>query len=171
MTQWSSLMKIVYRVSRFLIWLLIALPIVWRFIPLDFASASIEADFQKAWFFTFIGAILGTLSGTLKKEDHAAVMVIKILLTLFAAFCSLIVIGLIALGSMCGSVTTNTLFIKKSNPGVSIVTRAFGCGATDSSPATVSIKKLRKITPFFIWLTPVDTSKIKKEDWVKTEPD
>jgi hypothetical protein len=167
MIQWYYLLKMVYRVSIFLIWFLIAFPIAWRFIPLDFASQGIESDFETTCFFTFISATLATLTGTLKKADHAAIVILKILLTLFAAFCSLVIIGLFALGSMCGSVTTNTLFVKKGNSNISIVTREFGCGATDSGPATKSTKKLRKITSFFIWLTPVDTNMINKEHWIR----
>jgi hypothetical protein len=167
MMQWNYLLKMVYRVSIFLIWFLIAFPIAWRFVPLHFASQGIESDFETTWFFTFIGALLGTLAGTLRKADHVIIVIGKILLTLFAAFCSSVIIGLFALGSMCGSVTTNTLFIKKSNTNISIVTREFGCGATDSSPATESTQKLRKITPFLIWLTPVDTSTINKEKWIR----
>ena len=60
-----------------------------------------------------------------------------------------------------------TILENRSNKSVRIVKRDFGCGATDSSPETVQIFKITQITPLFIYVSKVDTSKLEKKDWVR----
>lgn len=51
---------------------------------------------------------------------------------------------------MCGHVITEELFINRTNPSIKIVTRAFGCGATDSTPSTHSTVKIHEFGYLFM---------------------
>jgi hypothetical protein len=167
MLQYNYILKIVYRVSVFLILFFMIQPIAGHFIPLEFASDSIRNDFESFRFFAFMLAILGTMAGTLKKCDGAVIIILKILLTLFAVFIAFFIALGMALGNMCGYNNHELLFIKKGNRNTTIVTRYFGCGATDSSPAVKRTVKQTRVTPFFIWATDIDTNRINKEEWVR----
>lgn len=170
MTKWKYFLKIVYRTSVLLIFFLPGLLILWQFIPLYFASDDIENDCCLILSIVFLAAILGTMARTLKQADHPAIIVGKILLTLFVSFCAAFVVLILVFGTtMCGWTERTVLFINKSNSNITIVTREFGCGATDSGLPTIRTVKKRNITPFFIQVTPIDTSTIDKEKWIRVE--
>jgi asparagine N-glycosylation enzyme membrane subunit Stt3 len=169
MTKWNRFLKIIYRTSIFLLAFFILQPIVGSFIPLEFASDSIRSDFESFRFFAFILAILGTLTGTLKKCDGVIVVILKITGTLFAIFITFFIALSMALGNMCGYSNNQLLFINKNNSNTTIIIREFGCGATDSTPATKKAAKQTRITPLFFWVTSVDTNKINKENWIRAD--
>lgn len=169
MTKWNYLLKIVHRSSVFLLFFIPGLLILWRFIPLEFASDNIQDNCYIGLGIIFLAAILGTLAGTLKRTDNPALIVVKILLTLLAAFGALMLIAIFALMSMCSYSIGKILFINKNNSNITIVSREFGCGATDSGPPTIRTVKKRNITPFFIHITAIDTNTIDKEKWIRVE--
>lgn len=70
---------------------------------------------------------------------------------------------------MCDWTTDKIFFKNKQNSSIKIVQRSFGCGATDSSPATLKVFKVREITPYLIWVTSIDTNQINKVDWKRIE--
>jgi hypothetical protein len=66
--------------------------------------------------------------------------------------------------------TTNKVFFKNINdPSTLIVQRSFGCGATDSSLPKIEVSKTIQITPYFIWVTDIDTTQINKSEWTRVE--
>ncbi|MCT4582872.1 MAG: hypothetical protein N4A35_15780 [Flavobacteriales bacterium] len=69
--------------------------------------------------------------------------------------------------NMCKHSIDKVLFINKENKNIIIAKRSFGCGATDSSPASITIDKIEPFTPFFIKSTICDTITIQKEEWIR----
>lgn len=72
--------------------------------------------------------------------------------------------------TMCGDITDETLFIKKSTKTSKIIVRHFDCGATDSGPAKYEVVKVINIFSVFNFVTKVDTSKIDKSVWLRVIP-
>jgi hypothetical protein len=92
--------------------------------------------------------------------------------TLFVSFGLLFIFILFALASlddMCNWSTGEIIFEHRTNHSVKIVRRYFGCGATDSSPATPGIYKETQITPLFVHFTKVDTTALNAADWVRVQ--
>ena len=133
--------------------------------PLEFADNNNEFIYDSIRFYGFPIAILLTLTGTIKKADATSSVATKIFLTIGVAAFSVFVMVMTLFAGMCDWTTDKVFFENIKNPSVKIVQRDFGCGATDSSPATIKLFKVREITPLLIWVTPIDTNKIDKSDW------
>lgn len=76
---------------------------------------------------------------------------------------------MIAMGSfsdMCSWTTGNTLFQSTRNSKIKVVERWYGCGATDSTPATRKAFKIVYITSFLAKVSAIDISKLDKEEWL-----
>lgn len=57
------------------------------------------------------------------------------------------------------------IYRSKENPSVQIVERDFGCGATDSGPASISFCEIEYYPLGLIYVTRIDTTKIDLKLW------
>jgi len=85
-----------------------------------------------------------------------------------------IIAGFFTIGKMVAVWTdAATLYTKKDNPGVQIVSRYINLGAqgggTELSDYQVVLK--RPITPLFKMETPIDTTTLNKREWVRKSVD
>lgn len=161
----EKILSIIYRLSVFVILADILLCLVFEVLPLGFVSTHVQTNAEAVCFYSFMIAILCTLTGTLKKEDGAGMVIIKILLTLFVFFFGFILAISIALGSMFGSSYEKTLFTRKNNSQVTIIGRASGGGATDNGEPLMNTYKQRILLGVFTWTTKIDTATIDYRKW------
>lgn len=137
--------------------------------PLNFTSSATEDSFTMFRFWGLPVTILLTLSGTLSKTDSNSSQATKILLTIFIAIASLLFLVILLFMQMCGWSNGRAFLENRKSPSVKITKRYYGCGATDSSPDSPGIFKVRPLTPYFYWATEVDTATLNMEDWRRIE--
>ena len=119
------------------------------FIPLAICLTSFKAGFKQNW-----------------DKSRKRKFVIKRIVISVAAFILIIIYSFASMwSSMCLWSTRRILFEKKNDRSIKIIERDFGCGATDSSPGTVAIFKITEITPFFMYASRIDTTRIDKNEW------
>lgn len=162
-------LKIIYWTSILLLCFWILTAILGNFIPLEFAYNDSEFIYDSIRFYGFPIAILLTLTGTIKEKDTSGVIATKIFGTIFVSAFSVFVMFMTLFAGMCDWTTDKVFFENNKNPTTKIVQRSFGCGATDSSPATIKLFKVREFTRHLIWITSVDTSQINKNEWTRIE--
>jgi hypothetical protein len=135
------------------------------FIHLEFTYRSDEELYDGAKFLVPIIAGWMILAGVVRKRDTAAETSSKVFLTfIFTVFIAIIAFST-AMDGMCHYTNVRTIFQKKSDTSEKIVLRDFGCGATDSSPATVSVSSIKYYTSHFFIASPADTLKINMAEW------
>jgi hypothetical protein len=163
------ILKIVYWTSILLLcfWTLTA--IFGTFIPLEISNNDVEVTYDNIRFYGFPIAIILTLSGTVKTKDAARTILTKVFTTVIISAISVFIMFLTLFTGMCDWTTEKVFFENKHKPTTKIVLRSFGCGATDSSPATLKIFKVREITSSLIWVTSLDTNQINKSEWTRIE--
>ncbi|MBL7800688.1 MAG: hypothetical protein JNL95_08170 [Chitinophagales bacterium] len=157
--------KVIFKTSILLLSIWILSAICRTFIPLEFSNNNFEFIYDNIRFYGFPITIILTLTGTIKKDDSSGVIVTKIVMTIFISAFSVFVMFIMLFAEMCDWSTDKVVFVNKQNPSTKIVQRSFGCGATDSSPETIKVFKIREITPYFIWVTNIDTNQINKSEW------
>ena len=138
------------------------------FSPLEFANDNSEYTFIIIGFYGFpIAVSVLILTGMIKRRHSLGFIITKIVLAIVGYVGSVFVITIMLFAAMCGWTTDKVFFENKQNPSTKIVQRRFGCGAGDSSPATIKVFKIREISSDFIWATKIDTTKIDKSEWVR----
>jgi hypothetical protein len=157
--------KIFFRISISLFVFFCLIPILWKVQPLQFASTDIAEWFNNFFLigllFTFLFSLTWTLKGTNLLQSFGIIM-LTLLITGFVFF----LIAIASFGNMCSYSTGKTIFINKKNKD-RIVLRYFGCGATDSTPASTHVSKIRYFTPLFMLVSDIDTTKIDRRQWVR----
>lgn len=164
------------RFLKIAFWTSIILPCFWiltailgNFIPLEFANNDGEFIYDSIRFYGFPIAIMLTLTGTIKSKDTSGIIATKIFLTICVSVFSIFVVVMTLFAGMCDWTTDKVFFENKQNSSIKIVQRSFGCGATDSSPATLKVFKVREFTPYLIWVTSIDSNQINKSEWTRME--
>ena len=159
-------------VKKGIFWLALALigfififEILISFTKLEFASEDYKDGYNVFLFFATPITILLTLFGTLKPKDKLVILKV-FTTTAIAAFIGFLVFVSIIL-DMCVLSNDKILFEHKTDPDVKIIVQSFGCGATDSTPSSKSVVKVEYYTKYFIYVSPIDTSLISKNDWIK----
>jgi len=166
----QKFLRIVHWTSILCLCFWILVPILGLFIPLEFANSHTEDTYIKIRFYGFpIAATLLILTGMIKRKHTLCLIVTKIILATCIAVFSFFVMIIVLFGSMCAWTTDKVFFENKRNPSIKIVQRSFGCGATDSTPATIKVFKIREITSDLIWVTEIDTTQIDKSEWIRIE--
>lgn len=160
-------LKIVFWSSIILLCFWILTAILGIFLPVEFANEDSRLIIESTRGFSFPIAVLGTLTGTLKRKDTKGDFLIKIVLTIIAAVFSFYIIALYALGNLCSYTTSSVFFENKQNSSIKIVERSFGCGAVDGLPSSLHVHKVREISPYLIWVTNIDTNTINKDEWIR----
>jgi hypothetical protein len=157
--------KIIFITSLTFLSLVILKAIFGHYIPLEFTNDQEELIFDEIRFWGFPIAILLTLFGTIRPKDEAGLIIAKVVLTLMVLGISFFIMVMSIFAGMCRWSNEKELFQKINDPDTKIVLRDYGCGALDSSPATHKVFKIKHITFHFIWVTPIDTTKVDKRDW------
>ena len=165
----QRILKTVYWTSILILCLWILTTIFGTFIPLEISNSNFEIIYDRIRFYGIPIAIILTLTGTIKNKDTAGTVTIKVFATIVISLFSVFVMVMTLFAGMCDWTTENVIFENKLNPSTKIVQRSFGCGATDSSPATLKVFKVKEITPFLIWTTTIDTNQINKSEWTRIE--
>jgi len=168
----KSFLKLVYFGSLTFIILLLLVQILLKITQLEFSEEKYQENFDSIFFFGIPIAIELTLARLGLKTNLSRHQTKSIIIrtTFIAVACFLLFIFYFFTtfgSSMCTWVTGETLYKNTSKKSQRVVKRYFGCGATDSSPATVAISKLQDITPLFVYVTDVDTNKLDKTVWVR----
>lgn len=161
-----------YVLKRLVFWTSIAAIVCWvvialfgKIIPLEINPGK-SGDFHQL--FVFYGlqtAVLFTLSGTLKKTDHKKPLLIKMGLTVFAAFFAAFIAFITVFSGMCSWNTDRTLFEYKNNPGTQIILRRKGCGSDQKIYPVYKTCKVVYLTSNLFWIKDIDTSQIDKNFW------
>lgn len=167
-----SISKLIFYFALAVIIFFIYEPIVAAILHLEFSVYSAGERFEEFRFCAIPVAIVCTLAGTLSQSNSYPVILAKILISFFVAGCVCVLLIFFSFADMCAYSKGETWFVNKVNPNIKVVRRDFGCGATDSSPASVSFWKIRQITPFLIKADIIDTLSIDMNKWqrVKSKP-
>lgn len=165
----AVLFRLIYYVALLTVLILVLLVMGLGFTSLEFASARMKDAFPGLFLIVMLLAILASLSRLGYGQHPPGARRRRIVITLLIAMAVFVVymlIGLASFGSsMCGEVTGETLYVKRGDAGTRIVRRYFGCGATDSTPATVHIARQRSFTPWFYYYQAADTAKLNFSEW------
>jgi hypothetical protein len=111
-------------------------------------------------------AIMFTLFKTLKRSDDEESEGWKVGITCFFAIVFMIGLTLVII-SPCSSSVGKTLFTKRDNPKVRIVISHYGCGATITTPNTVSVVQIENISDKFERITDIDTTTLDPIAWIR----
>lgn len=158
--------------KRLVFWTSIAAIACWviivlfgKLIPLEIKIGK-SGDFHQL--FVFYGlqtAVLFTLSGTLKKTDRKKPLLIKVGLTVVAAFFAAFIAFITVFSGMCSWSTDRTLFEYKDSPGTQIILRRKGCGSDQKIYPIYKTCKVVYITSDLFWIKDIDTNQIDKSLW------
>jgi len=163
------LLKASYRTALFMLIFWLGAAVLSNFVPLEFASQTIEHTYYSIRFYGVPIAIIFTLTGTLKRKETWVEIISKIVLTIFACFGSLAIMTIMLFGGMCAWTTDKVLFERKNQLTIKIEERSYGCGATDSGPSKPGVFKVSNFTPYFRYATPIDTNEINKSEWLRVK--
>jgi hypothetical protein len=167
----QTFLRIIFRLSVFLIILIPTGALLFKILPVEFSNALLADQVSEISPVVFFYAILLTLTGTLKPGDTSFSVISKILLTVFAAFMIIAMSFIITMVNMCGWSTREVLYTKRSSPSVQIVVRSFGCGATDSGSPRNAVFNITPIAGIFIWVSKADTTSLDKSVWQRATLD
>jgi hypothetical protein len=164
--------KFLYYLCVVYIVLIILIAAIVKISPLDFTSKDYEELFDILFYGGIPVAILLTACRIgfqpMDRTKKRNTIIIHFLLSL-GSFFLFFLYALVSFGEgMCLYSDEETLFVKKSNPSTTITLRSFGCGATDSSPATLSVELRKLYSPVFCTYTKVDTTRIDRNEWIRT---
>ena len=157
--------KLVYWTSLSLILFFIILAVARQFIPLELTNQKFQNVWDDIIFYGFTGAILFTLTGTIKKSDTSASVLNTVLLTFLITGISLIIMFMALFTDMCSWTTDKVLFKNRQDHSVQIVKRNYGCGATDSGKPRTKLFKVHALTKNVSWVTIADTNAINTNKW------
>lgn len=143
------------------------MPLIRYVLDIEFATDDFKSSYKEFLFFAVPIALLFTLTGTLKPKDTAGIVILKTLGTVGVAFVIMFIMFMSIFADMCAYYNEDVLYEHKDDPSTQIVVRSFGCGATDSSPASMHVQQLEYFTKYFIRATAIDTATIDKSQWNK----
>jgi hypothetical protein len=135
-------------------------------IPLEFADSSTGQVVSGAYYAGLCMSVFLAGAIKVKQSNGWGCLALFVLSAIIAGISLLYLIFMATFADgMCLWTTRKILFENKENPSSSIVVRDFGCGATDSSPATFATFQVKKLAFIFVSITPIDTSKIDRSKW------
>lgn len=168
-----SLSKIIYFTSICYIIVCCIIAVLFKSLPIEFKNYNFNEQSSGLFFLGIPIAILFTIARLGFKNIDKSKIRIEILKTFLISggiFALFFLYALATFGSsMCTTSTGEVLFIKKNSNSSKIVERHFGCGATDSSPATVTIAKQTVIISLFWYYTPIDTTTLNTAEWIRVK--
>lgn len=136
---------------------------------LEFKDNRVEDFFTGALFWGIPLIVFFAVGSTVSKQDGFLEIMLKLGLTIAAVVVVFFFSVLTAFSNMCDYSTAETLFIHKKDPSLKIVVRYFGCGATDSTPATPHVQKMKPLAGIFLKFESIDTTQLDKTEWLAIE--
>ncbi|MFN8287627.1 MAG: hypothetical protein U0V74_12770 [Chitinophagales bacterium] len=138
----------------------------WHIAGLEFANLTAEEITIGIYFFGIPFCIIGVVISSIKRGDPTASIVIKLMGGAALTLVYLFAFTMFLFADMCSYSTRQILYINKSNNERQIVVRDFGCGATDSSPASIHIQEVQTIAGLFMKVREADTTALNKSEWI-----
>lgn len=102
--------------------------------------------------------------GLIKKRKIWYLIVSCVIFSL--AYFFVLFISAIVFWDMCDETISAPVYFNKFDNKQKIVIRDFGCGATDSTPNSISCCLYSEVGLIFYKLTPVDTTMLDKNSWI-----
>ncbi len=141
--------------------------LAWQCTSIEFASESIKENVVAFYLFAIPVCMALGIAGPFTKSDSPLTVFLKVALGAVLSVAYLFFATLFLFGSMCSYTTRQVLYISKQDVNRKIVVRDFGCGATDSSPATLHIQEVQTIGGLFIKVSKADTTNLNPQQWVR----
>jgi len=167
----QRLIKLTYYASICYIIVCCVVVVLMYTLPLEFKSQEFSERSSGYILFGIPSALFFTMARFGFRENGGAKVLSKIIRAVFVAVGVFVLFFMFALasfgGSMCDTTTGKTIFIRKNSGASKIVTRHFGCGATDSSPARVSIAEQTEVFSLFWYYRRIDTTAINQSEWIR----
>jgi hypothetical protein len=164
----KTISKLIYWTSLALILLLVVVPFIGQFTPLEISNESFQDAYLEFRFYGLPIIILLTLFGTIKPQNSSATKATKIFLTIGVSLFSIFILFITLFAGMCRWTDNEILFNNVNDNTTHIILRDFGCGATDSGQPSYKVCKIKNILPSLIWVTDFDTTKIDRKVWKRT---
>ena len=164
----QTISKIIYLASLTLILLLVVVPLIGHFTPLEITDESFQDAYLEFRFYGLPIIILLTLFGTIEPQNSIATKAAKIVLTIGVSIFSIFILFIAVFAGMCRWTNNEILFNNVNDKTTQIILRDFGCGATDSGQPTYKVCKIKNILPSLIWVTDFDTTRIDRQIWKRT---
>lgn len=161
------ILRILFWLSVCVIVLLIVLPIIKSLLPVEFVNDRHQGIYDGFRIFGLAGAIILTLTGTIKKKDTTGEVIGKIVLTLFALLIPFCIMVTTVFDGMCRWVNDKALFVNNRKSSSQIVLRSYGCGAVDSGSPKYGTFEIRDLPFGLIWVTKTDTLNIDRTVWIR----
>ena len=164
MSNTQKILKIIYWSSISILCFVVISTILLWCLPIEFIDKYVEETFS---IFRLTVILLAIFLFVINKFKNGGFLKTfgKIMLTGLALFVIYFIVGILSFGSLCGYTFDNFLFENKENPKVKIIKKSFGCGAVDSTPATMHFYKSIDFLNIFRWISEIDTTKINKAEW------
>jgi hypothetical protein len=152
------------------IWIAVslALTLIISLTALELANGELETKALGLLMFGISVCIWLLLLCRVRVNDPLGLKLLKIFGAAAASFAFLMVFGFIGFlaTSMCAWSERKTLFVHREDAERRIVTRDYGCGATDSSPPIVRTFEMYRLNSWFNYVGEVDTVELDGADWI-----
>jgi len=163
--------KIIYWCALAFIALTVVIWIAVKWFPLEFQESSYEGYFGITGFFGIgVAILLTTAKAFFEGKDRKGILnsfLNRFLLVVFYFVIGIIYFAATWADGWCTWSTGTVLFEKKSNAGIKLVERDFGCGAVDNTPPSEGFFIRTPVSPVFFYYKAVDTTKIDMRVWQK----
>ena len=143
MNNLPKVFKCVYLSSISILCFIVISTILLWCLPIQFIDKYIEEAFSIFRLTAILLAIFFFVIRRFKTEGFFKTLgkfTLTGLILLFIYF----IAGILSFGSLCSWTNDGILFENKANPQIKIIKKSFGCGAVDSSPATVNCYKSKE---------------------------
>ena len=157
--------RILFRVNLILAVTWIISYFLYKLLKLEFANTSHADNFFGFGIISIPVLALTYFLKNIKEQEHWFSILGKVLAGAFFTIIFLVLIAISTFGNMCSWTTSKVLYTNIKNPGIQIVERDFGCGATDSSPAIKRNFKIKKFAVVFFTATEVELADLDTSEW------
>lgn len=162
-------MKILFRLSLTLLLFNVVYLIIMNSLSLEYITFEMNELDEQYIFFSFPLFFLLFFISTIKRNEYRGWTVLRIMGGFLVGFLFMITMVILTFSDWCAYNTFKTLAVYKTDTTRKLVLRDFGCGATDSSPASFHTFESKTYGNIFISYRRVDTSKINKTLWTQIE--
>jgi hypothetical protein len=137
--------------------------------PVEFKDLQGYYEFQKVRFYVLPSLTLVLLLSTISIKDTSALIHGKVMRAILITACVLFVMVITLFGGMCQWTDNATIFIHRHDERKTVIVRALGCGAWDSSAPVYRTVVVSDLGPWFNVVTAVDTTSLDRSEWVKVD--
>jgi predicted neutral ceramidase superfamily lipid hydrolase len=164
----QKIFKIIYRSTLGICCLIAFASILLWCLPIEFINRYVEGVFDIVRISVVLFFLLLLFIKWVKKDSWLKIIG-KFVSVGLASLLIFFIAGIASFADMCDYFYEGVLFANKANPKVMIIKKSFGCGATDSGPATMHYYKSTEFLHTFRWISPIDTTKLNKAEWNRVD--